>query len=156
MSVEREMLAWAAGFFEGEGSIGIVSGSRWRISLHVTNTDLERLELFREIVGGGAIATRSPIPGRKLVYQWQAYSETAIRIFNDLSPWLGERRRTRFAEAAERRAVYIAEATASRLCPGCGESFSPRWNGQAKKVTWCSSRCRERIKRRRQRAKARA
>ena len=143
MTHEREMLAWAAGFFEGEGCVGNASGAQRSIILTIVNTDLDRLELFREIVNGGSIRLRTHVAhhGHKPQYQWQAYSENAVRIFRALETWLGPRRRKRFAEVLATREAYIAEVTAERVCPWCHSRFQPPFSNQARRTRFCSVRC---------------
>lgn len=51
----RENLAWAAGFFDGEGHVQSRSGSKVSLGLQIGNTDLPLLERFRDIVGLGKI-----------------------------------------------------------------------------------------------------
>lgn len=51
MEVNREDLAWAAGFFEGEGSIHR-NGNGGSYKISVTQCDKDLLERFQQIVGG--------------------------------------------------------------------------------------------------------
>jgi hypothetical protein len=46
----REQLAWAAGFFDGEGTIHLPRGST-RFQLAVSQTDLRRMRRFHAAVG---------------------------------------------------------------------------------------------------------
>jgi len=70
-------LAWAAGFFDGEGCVFIrtyqrKSGPASYLSLSVSQTDRELLERFQEAVGVGKI--NGPYhngSGRKPKYQWE-------------------------------------------------------------------------------------
>jgi hypothetical protein len=52
-----EFLIWAAGFFDGEGCVGIYPGRqagrvRWRLCLSVVQKDRRPLDLMRERFGG--------------------------------------------------------------------------------------------------------
>jgi len=135
-------LAWAAGFFEGEGCIFSASNGAYSVVLNVVNSDRDVLDNFKRIVGCGVISERRRVSlNRKVVYQWQAYSESAIKVFRALEPWLSDRRRARFALALSVREDYIAQATAGRLCVGCGSMFVPTWNSQVSRQKYCSARC---------------
>ena len=55
MSIQREQLAWAAGFFEGEGSVGayyIKNGNRWVLKLSIAQVEREPLDKFHAAIGG--------------------------------------------------------------------------------------------------------
>ena len=61
--MRKSDLAWAAGFFEGEGSVGAFKTGRPRkdgtrrigVSLSINQVDRECLDRFREVVGVGRI-----------------------------------------------------------------------------------------------------
>ncbi len=84
---------WAAGIFEGEGSISCTAKSRGSIAIEMTDRDI--LERFAEAVGVGKVTgPRNRGPNRKPIYLWAAYNradwEALLRLFY---PLLGERRR---------------------------------------------------------------
>lgn len=93
----QEELAWAAGLFEGEGSV--ILGKRGEKILYhrlcITQTDLDVLEKFHQIVDIGNLVGpfKNGGLGTKIVHRWQAYkwkeiSDLAIRFY----PMLGNRR----------------------------------------------------------------
>jgi hypothetical protein len=90
--------AWAAGLFEGEGSIVV---RERQVHLWLRTTDLDVLERFVEIVDAGNITTCKMRPCHtKQQYSWCiSRREDVARILNAFSPWLGERRRAKAAEA---------------------------------------------------------
>ena len=94
-------IQWAAGLFEGEGC---VSGSRtkghWYPRIQLAMTDLDTVERFRDVVGGGSITVRQPAqPNRKVQYCWCQSGWAFFDYFTDLFEHrLGERRRARIAE----------------------------------------------------------
>jgi hypothetical protein len=72
MALDREELAWAAGFFDGEGHT-----SPDGLSMEIYQTDPRPLERFRAAVGGiGKVSgPRPPARGsRKVSWTWDAYN----------------------------------------------------------------------------------
>ena len=51
---DREEIAWAAGFFDGEGCFSYIQKARY-VCLRIGQSELEPLERFREAVGLGKI-----------------------------------------------------------------------------------------------------
>jgi hypothetical protein len=102
---ERE-LAWAAGLFEGEGSIG---QSRGYPRLQLASTDEDVVRRFQSVVNGGAV--HGPYPSRgptgstrqdyKVHWRWGATGRPARAIMALLLPWLGKRRMERWTEVSE-------------------------------------------------------
>ena len=63
-------VAWAAGFFDGEGCVNLVpcrSRKSWRPGLQVGNVDRPSLEAFKDIVGVGKIYARRKVRRYKLI-----------------------------------------------------------------------------------------
>lgn len=97
-------IAWLAGLFEGEGCIA------WRppngVNLMVSMTDGDVIRRIGEVTGVGRVS--GPFdkgPGRKPVWCWQEGSKReVVRLLLAVSPLLGDRRRERALEAAERLA----------------------------------------------------
>lgn len=97
----QEQIAWAAGLFEGEGSIRITSlesgTKRVRVSLGLTDPDVIRK--FQSICGGTLYAE----PRRasyKPIERWNLGSHSEVLEFLILmSPYLGARRREKAIEA---------------------------------------------------------
>lgn len=95
----REDLAWAAGFFEGEGC---VSRKKPRCFIAINNTDRTMLERFHQAVGVGVL--RGPYGpydngiSKKPYWTWSA-SNFAHRqaVIAMLWRWLSERRREQVA-----------------------------------------------------------
>jgi hypothetical protein len=103
--------AWAAGLFEGEGSIThslpvLAKPGRRLAQLSMGSTDLDVLARFRDAVGFGKVYGpyktngRNTPAGRKPIYQWRISRinevQTVLRMF---WPYLGERRRAKAAGA---------------------------------------------------------
>jgi hypothetical protein len=92
-------LAWAAGFFDGEGCVMVeVSKEKrckhgYRTSLHanVTQTSLPCLHLFLERFGGSIQSTENRTPnGRRWAVQhrWLVRNENAIEFLKAILPYL--------------------------------------------------------------------
>lgn len=104
----REGLAWAAGLFEGEGSIicrrQCVKGrdyDQW--SLTLASTDLDIIERIHKIIGFGHITgPYHPKGSTKPVWNWRITKAShTYAVLVALYPWLGERRRARAQECLE-------------------------------------------------------
>ena len=91
-------LAWASGFFEGEGCLGIYDNGRGRFYLRaeVSNTDEDSLRRFMTAVGIGRLygPYQKGKPSDKAVFVWQAPGfEKTQAVIAMLWSGLGERRR---------------------------------------------------------------
>ncbi len=95
-------LAWAAGFFDGEGCFAR-SGTPVATA---SQSQLESLDVFANIVGVGTLngpyekATRD-MQRRKPQWVFQAYGRNARTIFMLLAPWLGSYRTAQAIRALE-------------------------------------------------------
>jgi hypothetical protein len=105
--MDRHELAWAAGFFDGEGWANAVAhtGRRTRQPhAQINQSDDEgipvALQRFRNAVGVGRIAGPERKPGRIDRYWWIASSRSDIaKVWRLLDPWLGSVKRAAFAAA---------------------------------------------------------
>jgi len=108
-------IAWAAGFFEGEGYFTggthrlKHSAPRFYPAAGINNTDLEMLTRFHRIVGVGTIRSRdvsySPF-NAKPQWIWRASKRREVEHVRDLLlPWLSTNRRERLAEMFDDRGV---------------------------------------------------
>ena len=94
----KELIAWAAGLFEGEGSI-ILNPARSSYGVSMSQTDKDVLEKFQSIVGGKISKTFDQRkPHYKKCWQWWAYGENAKKILLLLYPYLQSRRKERADE----------------------------------------------------------
>jgi hypothetical protein len=92
--MHREIdLAWAAGFFEGEGS-ATMHGPRF--AAQIKNNDAAALARFRTCVEAGRIYGPYMDPSRfknvKPFWMWLCHDTEAIHVMSALAPWLTERR----------------------------------------------------------------
>lgn len=88
-------IAWAAGFIEGEGHIGISVGYHKnrtspnpisRLILEVSNTDIRGLRKLQDIFGGN-IAERKYKTRRARIFRWVVTSENAIHCLKAIRPY---------------------------------------------------------------------
>ena len=98
--------AWAAGIFEGEGSISQSAYRRntWYLRINMTDEDVVRR--FHEVVGCGSVTGPKPNGKRldgedkKLVWTWGAGAQGDVtHILSLFLPYMGKRRKLRALEA---------------------------------------------------------
>ena len=119
----RESLAWAAGFYDGEGSTGcyrqtvsatLKDGSEKEYSspslqMGIAQTDRAILERFHSIIGDGSICGpyqdhRSA--NRRPQWSWKLSGVERVRVALELLwPWLGETKRKQAQDALEAKLV---------------------------------------------------
>lgn len=103
-------LAWAGGFFEGEGCFYAhwykprLDGSKtFRVSASLTQKDRGLLEEFKNVVKCGVVYNDG---GR--IYVWKtSHIGEPKKVFDLLRPWLGERRQTKFKALYEKEQKQI-------------------------------------------------
>lgn len=92
-------LAWAAGFFDGEGCVLVEMSKEkecrhgYRTSLHttVTQTSVPCLQLFLERFGGSIVTTENKTPsGRRwaVQYRWSVRNEKALQFLQAIEPFV--------------------------------------------------------------------
>ena len=89
-------LAWAAGFFEGEGYVGFVKSTGYKkrkypkFVLSISQVSREPLDAFAETVQAGSV--RGPYgpygTTKQAYYQYQVSGPSALSIIRNLRPWL--------------------------------------------------------------------
>jgi hypothetical protein len=102
-------VAWAAGFFEGEGCITHKNKKKDRQVISLNNTDKDVIERFISIVNYGNL--RGPYksngtkhkPTHKPYWMWEVAKKSEVkRILEMFLPYLGKRRRQRAEQALYR------------------------------------------------------
>lgn len=99
-------MSWAAGLFEGEGSIYIDDSDarhrsgKTRIGMSLSSTDEDVIERFRQVVGCGRVyGPYHAKKGTKVYWAWHLRDADEIaQLFKLLGPELGVRRRQTFRE----------------------------------------------------------
>lgn len=95
-------LAYAAGFIDGEGWLGLRKGKHPGVT--VVNTDRRILDELQSWSGLGAVSLRQAVPRRKQGYAWQIQSKHQLTSFLEtIGPLLQIK-----AQAAERLAKAVA------------------------------------------------
>ena len=89
MEAMKDLIPWAAGLFEGEGSI-----HKRDNSLRLKMCDLDVVERFRDTFGVGTIVTEYPAnPKHSIIHCWSVYGSYNVRrILGMMLPYFGERR----------------------------------------------------------------
>ena len=91
-----EELAWAAGIFEGEGTI-VANGRTFRLVVKMTDRDV--VEHFAAVMGGRVLGPYDAHDGvRKPAYVWMAHGVAAVYAGHRLYPWLHARRQARLRD----------------------------------------------------------
>jgi hypothetical protein len=101
MSIE-----WAAGLFEGEGTIVLLKNNQrirndvplYDLQLALGMTDEDVVTRFCQVAGCGFVQTPAVPAGRKQMYRWVARSGPARDFMEKMLPHLGLRRTARYAE----------------------------------------------------------
>ena len=105
--VDEHELAWAAGFFDGDGWAALVRAKGRRtgqphaqINQGSVTGMPQVLTRFLRAVGVGRVAGPKIEPGRQPLYRWVASSRgDVIRTGTLIGPWLSDQKRAQFAAA---------------------------------------------------------
>ena len=101
VSVESE-LAWAAGFFDGEGSTSILKAQRDKYSyirISISQKYPECLERFQRAIGFGKIYKAN----KRNIYSWDCYKQSDVQIaFSKIEPYLSSIKIKQFYTALEK------------------------------------------------------
>lgn len=85
-------VAWAAGFFDGEGHIRIAKHSKrgsYMLSISAVQATPEPIELLQKLFGGTAHKRVKSYRGAlKVMFTWQASSKLAEGILMEMLPYL--------------------------------------------------------------------
>lgn len=97
-------IAWAAGIFEGEGTVTpkCGKGSQHRYQAAVIMTDEDVLRRFSDVVGLGRFyGPYQPTNPRALpIWRWMTTKNSEVAtLFELIGPWLGKRRTRAFEHA---------------------------------------------------------
>lgn len=105
-NITNEFIAWAAGFYEGEGStqnqnsrrLGTGRGS---IQVIIPQTNKEPLEKLKDVFGGSLFPTNAYKKKEQWnqAFQWSIAAVGAKRFVNMIYPYLSEKRRLQILKA---------------------------------------------------------
>lgn len=93
-------IAWAAGLYEGEGTIVYGATHNGPIRVKISSTDKDVLDLLIARTGFGLLYGPTPPNGfgKKPFYTWVCNGHKTIEFLNLILPFLGERRTSRIKE----------------------------------------------------------
>lgn len=117
LGIDREALAWSAGFFDGEGSVGCYDrseGGAPRIIAQVAQVDPEVLHAFiaRTNLSINIIGPFNPkTENSKPYYAMRVEGfEKVQNLFCSLWPWLGSEKKEKYVQAARKYLDWAATA----------------------------------------------
>lgn len=132
-------IAWAAGVFEGEGSVSWNERNHQaRFSMAMTDRDV--MERFISIIGSRATLTMSKLrdPKYKTIFQWACLYDEFEPLCELFRPWLCNRRLNKMTEVLEKRLALFEP----RTCKHCREKFAPSRARGNRGKKYCSVECR--------------
>lgn len=98
-------IAYAAGFFEGEGTVGFYSAGSFVVILpQVDREILDRMVVWT----GGHVVARTVQGGKFAIHKIELYGVLAHRFIDYIEPYLSERRMVQVTTARSREAVRRA------------------------------------------------
>jgi hypothetical protein len=94
-------VAWAAGFFDGEGHTCCArqTATGRALQMCVSQVNRDNLQRFVAVVGCGTIHAARALPNRKPISKWAAYGAKAQRALQVLWPYLGSEKREQALDA---------------------------------------------------------
>lgn len=98
MTSRRDLVIWAAGFFDGEGSVQIARVNQegrantrtvnFRLFISASQVEKDPLEVLMAL-WDGCIVTSHPEAGNcRACYAWQAVSQVAAKALTEMKPYL--------------------------------------------------------------------
>jgi hypothetical protein len=86
----NEQLAYAAGFFDGEGTVTFLTDTHGggRIGASIENTDKEIIEYFKREFGGAIYFTQKDNVNWKNTYCWAVSGQQCIDFLQFIKPWV--------------------------------------------------------------------
>jgi hypothetical protein len=92
-------VAWAAGLFEGEGTIGVRKTPGCQVYISLTSTDEDVVREFARVVDAGKVyGPYQYDEKRKPFWKWNCDGMNGVRVLEDLLPWFLSRRAARARE----------------------------------------------------------
>ena len=86
-------IEWAAGLFEGEGSIPKFNNAKYQYEVKIKMTDLDILERVQSLFGGKIYPQPSSAAHHKPIWQWCISNKAGVKDFlMKILPYLGYRR----------------------------------------------------------------
>lgn len=90
MKPDATALSWAAGIFEGEGTITIAVRNQdrtFRLVCIMSNTDRQMISIFHTWFDGWVQPAYGERPGRKPAWSWTVSGPAAVKFLEQVSPY---------------------------------------------------------------------
>lgn len=103
-------LAWAAGLFEGEGSIAEnITDGRWRVTMQMQMTDKDVVKRFASVVGVGTITGPYQYNRKhKPTWRWAVTHRGKVEtVLTAMYPWFGTRRQEKTRKVLQSGRAYL-------------------------------------------------
>ena len=92
MEQSKELIAWCAGLFDGEGNVNYaqynVKGKnfkKWNVGMEIAMIDLDTIHFFHQSIGEGTIHyKKNGGLGRKPQWRWRCSHQQALRVAKKL------------------------------------------------------------------------
>ncbi len=117
------LLPWAAGFFDGEGYIGVyrfidtrykTTFPRHSLVIAAHNSDQRPIDNFKELFGG-VVDTQGGT--KKKVWRWRTASNNAVKALLLMSPWFSVKKEQSEAAIDFQILMNITKQTGGRHVP---------------------------------------
>jgi hypoxanthine phosphoribosyltransferase len=96
--MNQDKIMWAAGLFEGEGSVMSVENGK-TLSLSLAMSDEDVVKMFADVMGRGKVHGPYQYGKSKPMWYWKVSSKDFVdEVFEVFKPYLGKRRLEKFAE----------------------------------------------------------
>lgn len=95
-------LEWAAGLFEGEGTIIIRTRPEDQIDCQLSSVDEDVVREFASVIGCGKVHGPYQYGNRQPYWKWCAYGDGAVTAIERIRPYLLSRRAAKADEAVTR------------------------------------------------------
>ncbi len=84
----RDDIIWAAGFFDGEGTVGAYNGA---VIAAVVNTYRPSVVWLQDRFGGSVVKVRDQHDHVRAAWRWTVCGSAARRFLSTVLPWLQEK-----------------------------------------------------------------
>jgi hypothetical protein len=123
--VEENELAYAAGLFDGEGSISLVRSKHTRThspQVSIASNDHEVLDWCRERFGGSIVTKQPRLPTHSISYDWRLTDRRALAFLELIRPYMIMERKIRrvdlllndYLDCTPRNGRYTEEMAAKK------------------------------------------
>jgi hypothetical protein len=139
--MKRISAAWAAGFFEGEGTVTIANnrvGIYTRIVVKISNTDIECLGFFQDRWPAGSIRLlHAATDKRRPAWEWRLQSGRAEKFLRDIRPYVRSKRvqtKIRLALKVQKNRYGVGRPTRPRMPPAEYHALHAEFRAQMREL----------------------